>query len=671
MLTVQSTEAIRRIETAIGYTFKDKRLLVQVFTRKTYMKIDPEAPDNEVLEFYGDMLLSYHVTTYFVDKFAHMLNDGLYFMRTVEQFTDMRSHYVRNQYLTDRIKQLLPNIDRLVRAQNPRVELPKDNQKAYADLFESLVGAVYLDSCQNDKLIRSFILRHLNIEPKAEEAAISLRPQSPVTVLPSVSLMEDVPAPIEAAATVAEAMAEAVAESGSGSTSEPPADTPVEGEVQAEEALPAPASIEPLCQSLPEEEPASARHARRRRSSQERVPFPIIPAEEPPAPAEEPRIPFEERPAEAVTGEAAAPIPAAIEPAGLTKREELEAYCRAEGMEPPMFGEMPKNSPNARPVAACTVRFRLGKGKPVKISLNDSGKTPAEAEEKVAAKMLKKLMEQQPAEEKAAGEGPADVKAAKLSDTAQADASKNTAPTEEAPASPVSETAEPRPIADAAEATDAVALPPVAEPEEALAIEATTDSESAPAGAETAEAPFMASEENTTAEVAEAIEIADALEGTESIGSTETFGIVEAIESVENAEPVEKPKGAKEQLPVATEEKPKRASRSKKSPGLKPKAPSKAKKAPEPKVAEGENPVGAVTPSTAEEAPQPAKAARGRPAKATVSKATVSKATVAEATIAEATVAETAAVEETKAPAEAPKPRKRSTAKAKKEPVGE
>ena len=51
MLTLQNTEAIRRIEEAIGYTFHDKRLLVQVLTRKTYLKIDPEAPDNEVLEF--------------------------------------------------------------------------------------------------------------------------------------------------------------------------------------------------------------------------------------------------------------------------------------------------------------------------------------------------------------------------------------------------------------------------------------------------------------------------------------------------------------------------------------------------------------------------------------------------------------------------------------------
>ena len=58
MLTIRNTEAIRQIEAAIGYTFHDKRLLVQVLTRKTYLKIDPEAPDNEVLEFYGDTLMN-------------------------------------------------------------------------------------------------------------------------------------------------------------------------------------------------------------------------------------------------------------------------------------------------------------------------------------------------------------------------------------------------------------------------------------------------------------------------------------------------------------------------------------------------------------------------------------------------------------------------------------
>ncbi len=391
MLSVHNTEAIRRIETAIGYTFRDKRLLVQVFTRKTYMKIDPEAPDNEVLEFYGDMLLSYHVTTYFVDKFAHMLDDGLYFMRTVEQFTEMRSHYVRNQYLTERIKQLIPNIERLVRAQNPRTELPKDNQKAYADLFESLVGAVYLDSWRDDKLIRAFILRHLNLEPKmAEEAPVGRG----IRTLPRVDISGRDETDGSEALT---------AEDDDGLT-----DEAVFAKEEITLAVPVEAEPEALAEE-PDQDMAPANEAPNDRRSKSRpIRVKVIPVSD---------TAGGESPVQAVAAEIPAPVtapeptdepasvPASVTPTqtvpttessetapdGLTRRAELEAYCRAAGYEAPVFAEAMPNAPNARPVASCTLKYRDGRGKPVKISLNDSGRTPEEAMEKVAAKMLKKL----------------------------------------------------------------------------------------------------------------------------------------------------------------------------------------------------------------------------------------------------------------------------------------
>ncbi len=401
MLTLQDTAAIRRIESAIGYTFRDKRLLVQVFTRKTYMKIDPEAPDNEVLEFYGDMLMSYHVTTYFVEKFAHMLDDGLYFMRTVEQFTEMRSHYVRNQYLTERIKQLIPNIDRLVRAQNPRLELPKDNQKAYADLFESLIGAVYLDSYQDEKLIRAFILHHLNIEPKVTEtSAAGARRSSDTVVLPSVSLVrdeEDTPADLGESVS-----ADAV-----------DADAPVDREPVPVAPIPSPADA-PMAEEPPAVEADEALLRSNPPARRERSPKPARPETEAPSVAstDEPRmggdtashaeVPAvaESAPAATITASAASSEPlSATEPdAPTTGQDALAAFCREVGYEAPVYGETPKNAPNARPVAACTVRFRNGRGKPVKISLNDSGRTLAEATEKAAFKMLKKLREQREAD---------------------------------------------------------------------------------------------------------------------------------------------------------------------------------------------------------------------------------------------------------------------------------
>ena len=326
MLTVQNTDAIRRIEDAIGYTFNDKRLLVQVLTRKTYLKLDPEAPDNEVLEFYGDTLMNYHVTNYFMSKYAHMLDDGLFFMRTVEQFTDMRSHYVCNRYLTERVKAM--GLARYLRAYHRDSELRRDGEKVYADIFESLVGAIYLDSYQNDALIRAFILRQLGIEPKATPTDIEDFDYDTLHIRPTVA--EEMPATVE--------------------------------EMEGEAVLPA-----------------------------EEIPVDL------PAPAEE--IPAE---LPAVAVEAAEEAPAH------PNQDALAAFCLAAGYELPTYGEAPKNTPNARTVAACTLKYRDAKGKLVKISLNDSGKSLFEATEKAAAKMLRKL-EAQAAEASAAA--PADAPA--------------------------------------------------------------------------------------------------------------------------------------------------------------------------------------------------------------------------------------------------------------------
>ena len=356
MLTVQNTDAIRRIEDAIGYTFNDKRLLVQVLTRKTYLKLDPEAPDNEVLEFYGDTLMNYHVTNYFMSKYAHMLDDGLFFMRTVEQFTDMRSHYVCNRYLTERVKAM--GLARYLRAYHRDSELRRDGEKVYADIFESLVGAIYLDSYQNDALIRAFILRQLGIEPKATPTDIEDFDYDTLNIRP----------------TVAEEMLVTVEE--------------MEGEAV-----------------LPVEE----------------IPVDL------PAPAEE--IPAE---LPAVAVEAAEEAPAH------PNQDALAAFCLAAGYELPTYGEAPKNAPNARTVAACTLKYRDAKGKLVKISLNDSGKSLFEATEKAAAKMLRKLEAQ--AAEAPAAETPA---------AAPADAP---APTEKQPDEAVV-TEEVPVVAPAAEAT--------------------------------------------------------------------------------------------------------------------------------------------------------------------------------------------------------------------------
>lgn len=448
MLTVQNTEAIRRIEEAIGYTFHDKRLLVQVLTRKTYLKIDPEAPDNEVLEFYGDTLMNYHVTNYFMSKYAHMLDDGLFFMRTVEQFTDMRSHYVCNRYLTDRVKAM--GLARYMRAQNRDAELRRDGEKAYADVFESLVGAIYLDSYQNDNLIRAFILRQLGIEPKRLPADVeSFDYDSLSTPIPSLAdyqspAVEEPDIEIEAPADIASdpIVIEAA-----------PVEIPsVEVEAAIEAVTPESRPITPITEATP---------------AAELVPTP--------------------------------------------KQEALAALCETLGYELPTYGETPPNAPNARPVAACTLKYKDTKGKLVKISLNDSGRTLAEATEKAAAKMLKRLEKQ-------------------VADTAAKEAA-----SEETVETAPEEAARP----EAAEAS--VEVVPTVE------TASVTEIESIPADSQ-----LEAAIETQSAEVQPAAEAAPAEEPAE-VESTAEKTVTPVAEAVliENAAPVEEAKASKQKkIPV-------------------------------------------------------------------------------------------------------------------------
>lgn len=472
-LTVHDTAAIRRIEEAIGYTFNDKRLLLQVLTRKTYLKIDPEAPDNEVLEFYGDTLMNYHVTNYFMSKFAHMLEDGLFFMRTVEQFTDMRSHYVCNRYLTERVKAL--GLARYLRAQNRDAELRRDGEKAYADIFESLVGAIYLDSYQNDTLIRAFILRQLGIEPKRLPDEIEAFDYD--TLQTAFGGDETaLPAPEETASLPTSDVS--------------PADAHAE--------IPAP-EVEAHEETVAEPDAPDAPVA---------APDPV---EESPIPAE---IPHD---ASAVS------LPA-------TNCEKLAALCESLGYELPTYGEPPKNAPNARPVAACTLKYKDAKGKLVKISLNDSGKTLAEATEKAAAKMLAKVAKQ-----------------ATDAETRQA-RRETTAPIPSPAPAEVEVMETPAPIeaeaAVAAEVTpeiEAVTESVITE-ETATAAEEQPNFETAPAGEH---ASAVEAEPTTTAETAaeaETVAETEAPAKAEPVAETEAPAEVETVAPAEDKPTVKKPR---------------------------------------------------------------------------------------------------------------------------------
>lgn len=147
---------VAEAEKVIGYTFKDKSLLIRAFTHSSYRNENKNFADYERLEFMGDAVLSLVISRYLFDLFP-TANEG--------DLTKKRACLVSEQTLAKASDKLNlssfmltgeggshDNVDRL-----PSVK---------CDLFESVCGAIYIDS-GGIAAAGKFILA--NLEPYVSE----------------------------------------------------------------------------------------------------------------------------------------------------------------------------------------------------------------------------------------------------------------------------------------------------------------------------------------------------------------------------------------------------------------------------------------------------------------------------------------------------------------------
>lgn len=128
---------IPEIEDKIEYSFRNPQLLIQAFTHPSFKNENPDyKEDNERLEFIGDSVLNLIVSEYLFITFPN-INEGI--LSTIRSsLVNAKACY---QYTT-------------ALEVGPFLLIGKGEQKlgsrglssAYANLFESLLGAVYLDS---------------------------------------------------------------------------------------------------------------------------------------------------------------------------------------------------------------------------------------------------------------------------------------------------------------------------------------------------------------------------------------------------------------------------------------------------------------------------------------------------------------------------------------------
>ena len=132
------------IQAQISYTFKQDTLLLQAFTHSSFLnEWNPQIKDpkkhlicNERLEFLGDSVLNHLISDYLFRNYTNS---------TEGELTHLRSRLVDSKICTQYL-QTLKLEPYLIMGKGLYLHSQKNFQSIWANLFESLLGAIYLDS---------------------------------------------------------------------------------------------------------------------------------------------------------------------------------------------------------------------------------------------------------------------------------------------------------------------------------------------------------------------------------------------------------------------------------------------------------------------------------------------------------------------------------------------
>ena len=184
-----SNENLSSLEKNIGYDFKNKDLLLQALTHRSYLNENPKwrLDQNERLEFLGDAVLELVVTEYLYKNFPNP--EG--------EMTNWRAALVNAIMLSQITKEFNLN-DFMLLSRGEAKDTGRARQYILANAIEALIGAIYLDGGYEPaaKFIEKFVLKELPriIEGRLYRDAKSLfqeQAQDKVGITPSYEVLEE------------------------------------------------------------------------------------------------------------------------------------------------------------------------------------------------------------------------------------------------------------------------------------------------------------------------------------------------------------------------------------------------------------------------------------------------------------------------------------------------
>ena len=147
-------DRISQLEAKIGFEFKNKDLLLQALTHRSYLNENPKVglDHNERLEFLGDAVLELVVTEYLYNNYPNP--EG--------EMTNWRAALV-NAVMLSKISNEFDLNDFVLLSRGEARDTGRARQYILANAIEALIGAIFLDQgyepCQ--KFIGRFVLKEL------------------------------------------------------------------------------------------------------------------------------------------------------------------------------------------------------------------------------------------------------------------------------------------------------------------------------------------------------------------------------------------------------------------------------------------------------------------------------------------------------------------------------
>ena len=170
---------IPEIEKKIKYTFKDKTLLIQAFTRSSFCNEHKRFGgrgyvSNEVLEFFGDSVLSTAIISLLLKEKTERYEHGIYTELDEGDFSNIRSKLSDKRNLSMSMAEL--GLQRYLQMGEGDEKMGIENEPSVMeDLFESIIGAIYIDCGMNIATVINSVSAMLDVSTYFSEEALPIQ----------------------------------------------------------------------------------------------------------------------------------------------------------------------------------------------------------------------------------------------------------------------------------------------------------------------------------------------------------------------------------------------------------------------------------------------------------------------------------------------------------------